>query len=167
MRSRSIGVLLVLSAVISVGLPPAARAVALDLIAPIDGPIARHFEQPPTPYSAGHRGIDFSAPQGSSVFAAGGGTVAFAGPVGGTIAVSIDHAGGYRTTYSYLSAATVRRGASVAQGTLVGRSGAGHSGEDGPALHFGLKQGDIYLDPEPVLVASMRANLQRVIRLAA
>lgn len=146
---------------------PTSRAESLDLVAPIDGPVARHFEPPPTPYAAGHRGIDFAAEAGSNVVAAAAGTVAFAGAVGGTYAVSIDHAGGYRTTYSFLSGVSVRRGVEVAQGAPVGRSGAGHNPADPPELHFGLRRGEEYLDPEPFLVASMRSNLHRVLRLAA
>lgn len=167
MRSRGLAAPLVGVLTLALIATPSAPAPALDLIAPIDGPIIRHFEQPPTPYAAGHRGIDLGASEGTSVYAAAGGVVAFAGPVGGTRAVSIDHPDGHRTTYSYLSATTVRAGAGVTQGALIGRSGPGHAGETPAGLHFGLKRGDAYLDPEPVLVASMRANLQRVIRLVA
>lgn len=146
---------------------PGARAEELDLIAPVDGPISRHFEPPPTPFAAGHRGIDYAAPVGSDVVACAPGVVAFAGPVGGIFAISIDHTGGLRTTYTYLGAVLVKKGAQVAQGALIGRSGAGHDPNDAPELHLGLKRGEEYLDPEVVLVASMRRNLQRVIRLAA
>jgi murein DD-endopeptidase MepM/ murein hydrolase activator NlpD len=144
---------------------PSARAADLDLVQPIHGPISRHFEQPPTPYSAGHRGIDFAAPVGTTVVAAAPGTVAFAGPVGGSISVSIDHAGGLRTTYSFLSAALVKKGQLVSQGQPIARSGPGAAGED-PNLHFGLRSGTNYLDPEPYLLASIRRNIWRVIWLA-
>jgi murein DD-endopeptidase MepM/ murein hydrolase activator NlpD len=137
----------------------------LDLLQPISGPITRHFEPPPTPYAAGHRGIDFGAPIGTRVVAAADGTVSFAGQVGGSLFVSIDHAGGLRTTYSFLSAVLVKKGQAVAQGQPVAMSGPGAAGEQ-PNLHFGLRSGADYLDPEPYLLASIRRNLWRVIWLA-
>src|SRR5215831_10255378 len=102
---------------------PSARSASIDLVQPVAGPITRHFEPPPTPHAAGHRGIDFGAPVGARVLAAAAGTVAFAGQVGGSLFVSIDHPGGLRTTYSFLSAVLVKKGQVVAQGQLVGRSG--------------------------------------------
>lgn len=144
---------------------PAASGGAIDLVQPVPGPITRHFEPPPTPYAAGHRGIDFGAPVGSVVVAAADGTVSFAGQVGGSLFVSIDHPGGLRTTYSFLSAVLVKKSQAVTQGQPIARSGPGAAGEK-PNLHFGLRSGADYLDPEPYLLASIRRNLWRVIRLA-
>ena len=74
--------------------------------------------------------------------------------------------GGIRTTYSFLSAVLVRAGAIVAQGDPIGRSGLGHDGQSPPHLHFGMIRNADYIDPEPVLVFSLRRNLWWVIRLA-
>jgi len=156
---------LVLLAVVAFAVAPVARGGAIDLVQPIPGPITRHFEPPPTPYAAGHRGIDFGAPVGTTVVASADGTVSFAGQVGGSLFVSIDHTGGLRTTYSFLSAILVKKGQAVAQGQPIARSGPGATGEK-PNLHFGLRSGSEYLDPEPYLLASIRRNLWRVIRLA-
>jgi len=144
---------------------PSARGASLDLIQPAPGPITRHFEAPPTPYAAGHRGVDFGAPIGTRVVAAAAGTVAFAGQVGGSLFVSVDHPSGLRTTYSFLSAVLVKKGQAVAQGQPIAKSGPGAAGEQ-PNLHFGLRSGADYLDPEPYLLASIRRNLWRVIWLA-
>lgn len=144
---------------------PSAGSATLDLIQPVPGPITRHFEPPPTPYAAGHRGIDFGAPIGTRVVAAAAGTVSFAGQVGGSLFVSIDHPGGLRTTYSFLSAVLVKKGQAASQGQPIARSGPGAAGEH-PNLHFGLRSGADYLDPEPYLLASIRRNLWRVIWLA-
>lgn len=138
----------------------------LDYVQPVRGPIVRHFEPPPTPYAAGHRGVDFGAPAGSTVTASASGTVAFAGSVGGALYVSIDHADGLRTTYSYLSAILVRSGSPVAQGEAIARSGAGHPGATEPHLHFGVRRGDEYLDPEEILAESLRRNVWRAVALA-
>jgi murein DD-endopeptidase MepM/ murein hydrolase activator NlpD len=157
--------LLALLAVVAVSAAPAASSATIDLVQPVPGPISRHFEQPPTPYSSGHRGIDFRAGVGTLVVAAAAGTVSFAGQVGGSLFVSIDHPGGLRTTYSFLSAVLVKKGQAVAQGRQIARSGPGAGGEE-PNLHFGLRSGADYLDPEPYLLASIRRNLWRVIWLA-
>jgi murein DD-endopeptidase MepM/ murein hydrolase activator NlpD len=154
-----------LAAVLLLPAWPAARAATVDYIPPIAGPITRHFEKPPTPYSAGHRGVDFGAPIGTVVVASADGVVRFAGQVGGSLSVSIDHADGIRTTYSYLSAVLVRAKASVHQGDTIGRSGSGLPGEK-PNLHFGMIRAGDYLDPEPVLVACMQRNVWRVVHLA-
>src|SRR6266496_1525681 len=76
---------------------------------PLRGRVIRGFEPPPSPYEAGHRGIDIAAPFGSNVVAAREGTVAFAGWVAGELFISIDHADGVRTTYSWLSEVLVHR----------------------------------------------------------
>ena len=157
--------LLIYLALVSFALAPTAQSATLDLLQPISGPITRHFEPPPTPYAAGHRGIDFGAPIGTSVVAAASGTVSFAGQVGGSLFVSIDHSGGLRTTYSFLGTALVKKGQLVVQGQQIATSGPGAVGEQ-PNLHFGLRSGADYLDPEPYLLASIRRNLWRVIWLA-
>jgi len=144
---------------------PAASGASIDLVQPVHGPIVRHFEPPPTPYSAGHRGIDFGVQIGTDVVASAAGTVAFAGQVGGALFVSIDHPNGLRSTYSYLSVVLVKKGQLVEQGQLIARSGPGAAGEK-PNLHFGIRSGDTYLDPEPLLLESIRRNLWRVIWLA-
>jgi murein DD-endopeptidase MepM/ murein hydrolase activator NlpD len=137
-----------------------------DYVKPVPGPIIRHFEAPPTPYTAGHRGIDIETPFGTEVVASADGTVHFAGQVGGQLFVSIDHADGIKTTYSFLSVVLVRAGAWVAQGQVIARTGAGHPGEPPDHLHFGALRDDAYIDPEPLIVTSLRKNLWRVIALA-
>ena len=71
------------------------------------------------------------------------GTVEFAGQVGGTLHVVVKHADGLRTSYSFLASVSVIEGQQLARGTPVGRAGA--------SVHFGVRLGDTYLDPELVL----------------
>ena len=114
---------------------------------PLRGPVLRPFEPPAGPYAAGHRGIDIGAPEGSAVRASERGAVAFAGPVAGSLFVSIDHPGGVRTTYSWLSERLVRRGDPVTRGQVIGRSGPGHPAGGPPHLHFAALVGGVYVDP--------------------
>jgi murein DD-endopeptidase MepM/ murein hydrolase activator NlpD len=145
---------------------PSFAAPAPGYLRPVRGPIIRHFEPPPTPYAAGHRGIDLAVPVGTAVVASNTGIVAFAGPVGGELFVSVDHPDGIRTTYSFLSAVLVKRGARVGRGDVVGLSGRGHPGSTQPHLHFGARVGADYIDPEPLLLDGLRRDLSQAIRLA-
>jgi murein DD-endopeptidase MepM/ murein hydrolase activator NlpD len=125
---------------------------------PVVGPVLRGFEPPPDPFGPGHRGIDIGAPFGSTIVAAQNGTVAFAGWVGGSLFISIDHDDGVRTTYSWISAADVGKGDVVTRGEVIGKTGQGHPGSITPHLHFGARVGTTYLDPmlllEPANVAA-------------
>src|SRR5258708_4196936 len=73
---------------------------------------------PAGPSAAGHGGVDLGAPTGAAVYAAGGGTVSFAGQVAGHGAVSIDHGNGLRTTYEPVQPA-VERGRPVRAGDVI------------------------------------------------
>ena len=114
---------------------------------PVQGPVIRPFEPPSNPYGPGHRGIDIGAPFGSDLVAARDGVVAFAGWVGGSLFISIDHDDGVRTTYSWLSEIAVRKGDRVTRGQLIGRTGHGHPDVAEPHLHFGARIGSTYIDP--------------------
>jgi murein DD-endopeptidase MepM/ murein hydrolase activator NlpD len=118
---------------------------------PVDGPVIRGFDPPQGPYGTGHRGIDIGVEPGTPVRAAEDGVVAFAGPIGGSLFVSVDHADGVRTTYSWLSSVGVHRGGHVARGAILGSTGLGHPGVEPPHLHFGARLGDTYIDPMTLL----------------
>ncbi len=130
---------------------------------PVRGPVIRSFDPPATPYGSGHRGIDIATALGTPVGAASGGVVAFVGPVGGALYVSVDHPDGVRTTYSWLADIRVKRGAEVARGEVIGTSGAGHPGGDRPHLHFGARVGQTYIDPMLLLE---RGSLVGLVHLA-
>lgn len=129
---------------------------------PVDGPVIRTFELPEGPYGAGHRGIDIAAPPGTVVRAANDGVVAFAGLVAGARYVSVDHADGVRTTYSWLSTVSVQAGDPVRRGDPVGTSGVGHPGVDPAHLHFGALFAGTYLDPMLLLEQGSVVGLIRL-----
>ncbi|MET7421718.1 M23 family metallopeptidase [Dactylosporangium sp. NPDC005555] len=113
--------------------------------------VVRPFEPPPDPFKAGHRGADLLGPAGAEVRSAGAGVVAFAGMVAGRPVVSVTHPGGLRTTYEPVDP-SVRAGTVVAAGTPLGALRPGHAGCPGAAcLHWGLRAGDVYLDPLSLL----------------
>jgi len=120
---------------------------------PLPGPpeVTRGFEPPPRPWLAGHRGVDLAGHPDEPVRAAGAGVVAFAGVVAGRGVVSVDHAGGLRTTYEPVQS-TVEQGAVVALGQELGTLVPGHPGCPVEAcLHWGLRRGTVYLDPLALL----------------
>ena len=114
-------------------------------------PAGRAFEAPLHAYGPGHRGVDLEGSPGAQVLAAGDGVVVFAGMVAGRPVVSIDHAGGLRTTYEPVHP-SVAAGQVVARGSPIGVLAAGHPGCSAEAcLHWGLRRGQAYLDPLALL----------------
>ena len=100
-------------------------------------------------YTRMHAGIDFGAPTGTPVFAAGAGVVKevkWAGGYGHWL--KIDHQGAWATGYGHLSryAAGIRPGVKVAQGQIVAYVGStGMS--TGPHLHYEVMNGKEKLNP--------------------
>jgi murein DD-endopeptidase MepM/ murein hydrolase activator NlpD len=131
--------------------PVTARAGAFRW--PLDGAprVVRRFDPPPQPWLPGHRGVNLAGMPGATVRAAGAGRVRFAGRIAGRFVVSVDHAGGLRTTYEPVEP-VVRTGDEVAAGDPIGRLASGHPGCTVSAcLHWGLRRGDMYLDPLALL----------------
>ena len=122
----------------------------------------RGFVPPPTPFSAGHRGIDIAAAFGTPVHAPADGVVTFAGFVAGELFVTIDHGDGYRSTDSWLGQSLVKKGQSVSRGDVVALSGRGHPEMSEPQLHFGVRIGDTYIDPLTVLRPQSASELIRL-----
>jgi hypothetical protein len=116
-------------------------------VRPVPGAVVRPFDPPASRFGAGHLGVDFAAPPGTPVRAAGPGVVSFAGTVAGARHVVIAHAGNLRTSYSFLASIDVRRGETVHAGEVVGTTGGTGAGHDGTVLHVGLRSVDTYLDP--------------------
>src|SRR3546814_19502540 len=85
-----------------------------------------------------HRGVDFAAPSGTPVMAAGDGVIERAGRNGGYgNYVRLRHDARHRTAYAHLSrfAKGVRAGQRVTQGQVIGYVGTtGRS--TGPHLHY-------------------------------
>jgi murein DD-endopeptidase MepM/ murein hydrolase activator NlpD len=89
-------------------------------------------------YSKLHAGVDFAAPRGTPIYAAGDGTVKRANYFGsfGNY-VLIRHANGYETAYAHLNgfARGIKAGTRVRQGQVIGYVGTtGRS--TGPHLHY-------------------------------
>jgi septal ring factor EnvC (AmiA/AmiB activator) len=96
--------------------------------------------------SAVRNGIEISAPDGVSVHAVHGGTVAHAGPYAGFgNLVIVDHGNSHFSLYGYLGAITVTNGQSVPAAGEVGVVGPSPAGPS--ALYFELRVDGRSVDP--------------------
>jgi murein DD-endopeptidase MepM/ murein hydrolase activator NlpD len=124
------------------------RAVSGTGVWPLDPrpTVARGFDPPVTRYSAGHRGVDLMGSAGQTVRAAATGRVTFAGRLAGRGVVVVSH-GSTRTTYEPVHA-TVDVGTPVDSGQPLGNLETfGSHCAPASCLHWGLIEGDTYLDP--------------------
>jgi murein DD-endopeptidase MepM/ murein hydrolase activator NlpD len=108
--------------------------------------VAAGFDPPLTTYGAGHRGVDLVGSPGQEVRAAVGGRITYAGSLAGRGVVVVSH-GSTRTTYEPVSAA-VRPGAVLTAGEVIGTlQEFGSHCSPRACLHWGLIEGETYLDP--------------------
>jgi Peptidase family M23 len=83
-----------------------------------------------------HKGIDFTAPQGTAIQATGSGEVVQAGKDGGYgNCVIIDHGYGYRTLYGHMSRIDVKVGQKMKKGQQIGLIGS-TGASTGPHCHY-------------------------------
>ena len=89
-------------------------------------------------YNKKHQGVDFAAPTGTPIMAAGTGHIEFVGNNGGAGKyIRIKHLNGYKTSYSHLSkyASGIQKNIKVRQGQVIGY--VGNTGlSTGPHLHY-------------------------------
>jgi murein DD-endopeptidase MepM/ murein hydrolase activator NlpD len=127
---------------------PAAVPAQLSPVWPLEPrpEIAERFDPPAERWSAGHRGVDLFATPGQRVRAASGGTITFAGSLAGRGVVVVSH-GATRTTYEPVRA-SVRVGEAVRAGQPIGVTELfGSHCWPRSCLHWGLIEGETYLDP--------------------
>jgi murein DD-endopeptidase MepM/ murein hydrolase activator NlpD len=103
-----------------------------------------------------HKGVDYAAPIGTPVRAAGDGRVAFAGRRGGYgNVIEIAHTRGIVTVYGHLSrfAKGIHTGSRVTQGSIVAY--VGMSGlATGPHLHYEYRVNGVHKNPQTVNLPS-------------
>ena len=95
-----------------------------------------------------HTGLDFSAPQGTPIYATAQGVVRIAGNLGNGYGnhVVINHGYQYSTLYGHMYKIKVRAGQTVKRGEVIGY--VGNSGKStGSHLHYEVLKGKKHLDP--------------------
>ena len=136
--------------------PTASAPAATDTgyVRPVEGRLSSKFGprvHPITGQLRPHRGVDFSAPTGTPISAAAGGTVTFSGEQGGYgNVVIIDHGDGTESRYAHQHTLDVAVGQTVRAGDQIGTVGStGLS--TGPHLHFEIRRDGEAVDPAPLL----------------
>lgn len=95
-----------------------------------------------------HRGMDFTGPIGTEVYATGKGVIKKAGysAYGYGKEVVIDHGYGYKTIYAHLHEIDVENGDTVSRGEVIGT--LGNSGRStGPHLHYEVRKNNRAVNP--------------------
>lgn len=142
LRRPSLVAVLVATCVLAAAVPAVAQTSPLHR-PPVEAPVVEGFRPPATPYAAGNRGIDYATTPGAAVRASAEGEITFAGRIGPSSHVVVLHPDGLRTSYSFLSEASVEQGRHVVAGDVIGIAG--------PVLHFGVRAGERYIDPALLL----------------
>jgi murein DD-endopeptidase MepM/ murein hydrolase activator NlpD len=127
--------------------------------APVDFTrISSHFSKkrkhPIFGYTRAHKGVDYAAPSGTPVRAAGHGQVTFVGRKGafGKLVV-VRHNDKYSTAYAHLSryAKGLKAGSQIRQGEVLGRVGS-TGASTGPHLHYEVRVFDKQVNPLSVRI---------------
>jgi murein DD-endopeptidase MepM/ murein hydrolase activator NlpD len=105
-------------------------------------------------FSKMHTGVDWAAPRGTPIYAAGNGTIEKAGKSSGYgNQVKIQHANGYETAYGHMNgfARGIKEGVRVRQGQLIGYVGStGLS--TGPHVHYEVLVNGRFVNPMRIKV---------------
>lgn len=115
-----------------------------------------------------HQGIDYTIPEGESIFATADGKVKDV--LGRTstsgITVVIDHGNGYTTSYSHLQKAKVKKGQKVRRGDIIALSG--NSGLSlSPHLHYEVRYEGMRVDPVHYFFMELTPEeYQKILRIA-
>ena len=115
-----------------------------------------------------HNGLDFTAPQGTPIYATGDGVVSSAGPGTGTgNHVIINHGYGYETEYMHMVRIKVRAGQHVKRGEVIGWVGS-TGASTGPHCHYEVHVNGNPVDPVYFFFNDLTAEqYDRVLKLAA
>ena len=105
------------------------------------------FARPPSPWGAGHRGVDLGPlAAGASIRAPTGGEVSFVGVVVDRPVLSIRHGSGYLSSFEPVQSG-LKVGDSVSAGDSVGTLAAGSGHCEEPCLHWGVRLYGEYINP--------------------
>lgn len=116
-----------------------------------------------------HKGLDFTAPQGTPIYATGDGRVTLAGNdhSGYGNHVVINHGYGYETLYGHMVKIKVRRGDRVKRGEIIGWVGS--TGKStGPHCHYEVHVNNRDVDPVYFFYNDLTpAEFDRILKIAS
>ncbi len=116
-----------------------------------------------------HAGLDFTAPQGTPIYATADGKIKLAGFNDGGFGnhVIVDHGYGYETLYAHMVRIKARAGQSVKRGEVIGW--VGNTGKStGPHCHYEVHKKGTPVDPVYFFYNDLNAEqFDRLLKLAA
>ena len=116
-----------------------------------------------------HAGLDFTAPQGSPIYATADGIVRTAGNLGNGYGnhVIISHGYSYSTLYGHMYRVKAKNGQRIKRGEVIGY--VGNTGKStGPHLHYEVIKGTKHLNPIYFFYNDLTsAQYQDILKLAA
>lgn len=116
-----------------------------------------------------HAGLDFTAPQGTPIYATANGVAKIAGNTGNGYGnhVVISHGYGYETLYGHMYRVKVKVGERVNRGEVIGYVGS--TGKStGPHCHYEVRKGTQRIDPVYFFYNDLTPEqFNRIIELAA
>lgn len=133
------------NSVVHVGTKPSPKGTATGSFTnPVSGNLSSYYG---ARWGRTHKGIDVTAPAGTPIYAADGGTVIYSGWMSGYgNLIQIDHGNGYVTYYAHCTELYVPVGTKVAQGDLIAAVGStGNS--TGNHLHFEVRNNGAVCNP--------------------
>lgn len=106
-----------------------------------------------------HKGMDFTAPRGTPIYASGDGIVirADSGSSGYGKHIRIDHGYGYISLYAHLYKYNVRKNQKVKRGDLIGFVGSTGRSE-APHLHYEIRKDGAHINPVNFYYGSLTAK---------
>lgn len=152
-----------LAQVLGLGAQPA-LAQQPATVPPLPGPVLRGFQVGEQNWLPGHRGVDLAGNAGQLVVAAAPGTISWVGTIAGVPMMTVEHPGGLRTTYQPVEA-ILPPGSLVSAGQAIAILGDGHCALQA-CLHWGLRDGETYLDPIAWLAGGGAGNVRLLPRSA-
>ncbi|MDO5493950.1 MAG: M23 family metallopeptidase [Nesterenkonia sp.] len=110
--------------------------------------VARPFVEPPSPWGAGHRGVDLAAAPGSEITAPTEGAVSYVGTVVDRPVLSVDHGSGFVSSFEPVES-ELEVGDRVSAGDVLGELVAGgHCADRGTeCVHWGVRLHGEYINP--------------------
>ena len=115
-------------------------------------------KHPISGYDKLHKGVDFAAPSGTPIFAAGNGVIEFISNNGGYGKyIRIRHDSTYKTAYAHMKnfKKGLYKGARVKQGDVIGYVGS--TGKStGPHLHYEIIKNGNQINPQKLKLPSGR-----------
>jgi murein DD-endopeptidase MepM/ murein hydrolase activator NlpD len=115
-----------------------------------------------------HNGLDFTAPQGTPIYATGDGTVTTASMATGTgNHVIINHGYGYETVYMHMVRIKAKEGERVKRGEVIGWVGS-TGASTGPHCHYEVHINGTRVDPVYFFFNDLNAEqYDRLLKIAA